>query len=491
MKNILKISAAACCVLLGSCIKDATPTDIAIEDQVTLETMVGGIPAALVKAGSAGYAKDGQAWDFALPAIHLATESMTGDIAITGNIGYDWFQQWGTNDALGSDYAVCALTWNNYYTWIMMANNVISLIDETNVATLGATERSYLGFAYTYRAMFYLDLVRLYEFKENTITRADELLGLGVPIVLPETTEAQAKNNPRATVDNVYDTVIFPDLEKAEKLLENYTASDKYTISLALVYGLKARAYLERGTAKNDARAYQSAAEYARKAITASGRTPLTQEEWEDPTNGFNNAESNNAWIWGLALPSESVANLFCFTAHMSCENDWSAYNAGRAINRNLYNSIDIRDFRRHSWLDPDRRSYAYKSCRPDSKEYFAEKLADYVAMDIKAGRENYSAVTGTLRPGLAAVEECARMLMDGDTDFEFRTTVVRGLHSAEDFADIAAWLPGNEKYFLQAFKDSGDVISGGCAAFTREEMESFRAILLPAIPKAEIRGMD
>lgn len=67
----------------------------------------------------------------------------------------------------------------------------------------------------------------------------------------------------------------------------------------------------------------------------------------------------------------------------------------------------------------------------------------------------------------------------------------MRGLHSAEDFADIAAWLPGNEKYFLQAFKDSGDVISGGCAAFTREEMESFRAILLPAIPKAEIRGMD
>lgn len=114
-----------------------------------------------------------------------------------------------------------------------------------------------------------------------------------------------------------------------------------------------------------------------------------------------------------------------------------------------------------------------------------SEKLADYVAMDIKAGRENYSAVTGTLRPGLAAVEECARMLMNGDTDFEFRTTVVRGLHSAEDFADIAAWLPGNEKYFLQAFKDSGDVISGGCAAFTREEMESFRAILLPAIPNA------
>ena len=391
MKNILKISAAAFSILLGSCIKDVTPTEIATEDQVTLETLVGGIPAALVKPGSTGY---NLAWDFALPAIHLATESMTGDIAITGNIGYDWFQQWGANDALGPEYAVGALPWNNYYTWIMMANNVISLIDETDIATLGAKERSYLGFAYAYRAMFYLDLVRLYEFKENTVTRADDLLGLGVPIVLPETTEAQAKNNPRATVDEIYDSVIFPDLEKAGKLLENFTAPDKYTISLALVYGLKARAYLERGTDKNDAAAYRSAAEYARKAITASGRTPLTQEEWEDPANGFNNAESNNAWIWGLALPSESVANLMCFTVHMSCENDWAPYHAGRAINRNLYNSIYLRDFRRHSWLDPDRKdpekeSYDYKSCRKEGKEYFNE-LPDYANIKFRPAQGAY-----------------------------------------------------------------------------------------------------
>ena len=117
--------------------------------------------------------------------------------------------------------------------------------------------------------------------------------------------------------------------------------------------------------------------------------------------------------------------------------------------------------------------------------------LADYVAMDIKAGRANYCAATGTLRPGLDAVEECALLLMNGSTDFEFRTTVVRGLHSEEDFRDIAAWLAGDEKYFLQCFKDSGDIISGGCDAFTREETEAFRQIVLPAIPNTEIRGMD
>lgn len=401
MNNVFKIAAAAVSVvfLLEGCIKEATPTDVATEDQVSLETTVRGIPAALVQAGSTGYANQGAAWDFALPAIHLATESMTGDLVVTGNIGYDWFSQWGTNDALGADYAVGALTWDNYYTWIMMANSVISQIDASDLSSLESDEKTYLGFAYAYRAMFYFDLVRLYEFKKNTVTQADDVLGLGVPIVLPETTEAQAKNNPRAKVDDIYDTVIFPDLDMAEELLATYAAPDKYTISLAFVYGMKARAYLERGTAFNDAgntaesvSAYKSAAEYARKAITASGCTPLTQDQWEDPINGFNNAGSNNAWIWGLALPSESVTNLFCFTAHMSCENDWAPYHAGRGISRNLYNSINLKDFRRHSWLDPDRGSYDYKSCRDDADEYFAESLADYANIKFRPAQGAYEA---------------------------------------------------------------------------------------------------
>lgn len=401
MNNVFKTAAAAVSVvfLLEGCIKEATPTDVATEDQVSLETTVRGIPAALVQAGSTGYANQGAAWDFALPAIHLATESMTGDLVVTGNIGYDWFSQWGTNDALGADYAVGALTWDNYYTWIMMANSVISQIDASDLSSLESDEKTYLGFAYAYRAMFYFDLVRLYEFKKNTVTQADDVLGLGVPIVLPETTEAQAKNNPRAKVDDIYDTVIFPDLDMAEELLATYAAPDKYTISLAFVYGMKARAYLERGTAFNDAgntaesvSAYKSAAEYARKAITASGCTPLTQDQWEDPINGFNNAGSNNAWIWGLALPSESVTNLFCFTAHMSCENDWAPYHAGRGISRNLYNSINLKDFRRHSWLDPDRGSYDYKSCRDDADKYFAESLADYANIKFRPAQGAYEA---------------------------------------------------------------------------------------------------
>ena len=395
-------------VLSPGCVKESTPTSVATEDQVTLETLVRGIPAALVQVGSAGYASENQAWDFGLPAIHIATESMTGDMVPTGNIGYDWFGQWGTNTALGPDYAVGALTWDTYYTWIMSANNVIRTISDMDVTELTATERVYLGFAYAYRAMFYFDLVRLYEFKENNYTSAPNLLGLGVPIVLPETVEAQAKNNPRARVDDIYDQVIFPDLEMAEKLLSAYNAPDKYTISLAFVYGMKARAYLERGTAKEDVAAYAKAAEFARMAITSSGCTPLTQAQWEDPTNGFNSATSNDAWIWGLAIPSESVANLLNFTGHMSNENSWSAYgyDVGRAINRNLYNSIDTRDFRKHSWLDPDRSFYAYKSCRNDGDTYFAQNLADYANIKFRPAQGNYT----DYKTGGAADHCCMRV---------------------------------------------------------------------------------
>ena len=124
-------------------------------------------------------------------------------------------------------------------------------------------------------------------------------------------------------------------------------------------------------------------------------------------------------------------------------------------------------------------------------REILAEGLADYVAMDVKAGRDNYPSVTGTIRPGLPAVEESAALLMEGRVDFEFRTTVVRELHTMEDFDDIAAWLAGGEKYFLQAFKDSGDLLTPGHSACTKEEMEAFRARLLPAIPRTALRGID
>ena len=218
MKNILKISIAALAsaALLSGCIKETFPTDRATSDQLAgsstaLEAMVKGIPTALIQPRSLS-AYDKMHWNFALPAIHLATDSAAGEIVITGDTGYDWFSQWGANNSLGDNYAVGDLPWKNYYTWIKAANDIISTIDPEALTT---ATKHVLGFAYAYRASFYLDLVRIYEFKENKYTSGDGVVGLAVPIVTETTTEAEAKANPRATAAEVYEKVIFPDLEKA------------------------------------------------------------------------------------------------------------------------------------------------------------------------------------------------------------------------------------------------------------------------------------
>ena len=394
MKNILKISIAALAsaALLSGCIKETFPTDRATSDQIAgspsaLEAMVKGIPTALIQVKSlTDYGN--MHWNFSLPAIHLATDSAAGDMAITGDTGYDWFSQWGANDALAENYAANLLTWNNYFTWIKSTNDIISTIDPEALTT---TTKHILGFAYAYRASFYLDLVRLYEFKENKYTSADGVLGLAVPIVTETTTEAEAKANPRASAADVYEKVIFPDLEKAATYLSDYSATDPYTPSLAMVYGLQARAYLERGTADNNPDAYKKAAEYARKAITTSGCTPLTQAQWEDPTTGFNSATANKSWIWGLPITSDNVSNLLNFQAHIGNEESWGyGHQVGRAIDKALYNKIDNKDFRKHSWLDPDRNFYAYKSCRPNGSAYFAT-LKDYVNIKFRPAQGNYT----------------------------------------------------------------------------------------------------
>ena len=129
---------------------------------------------------------------------------------------------------------------------------------------------------------------------------------------------------------------------------------------------------------------------------------------------------------------------------------------------------------------------------RPDVlKSVLEHRLADYVAMDIKSSRERYPAVSGIQERDVALIEESAETLMKGETPFEFRTTVVRELHSKEDFEAIGKWLSGAPRFFLQGFRDSGDLIGGGYSAYSKEEMEELLLILRKNVPSAELRGVD
>ncbi|WP_367566325.1 anaerobic ribonucleoside-triphosphate reductase activating protein [Lacrimispora sp.] len=117
--------------------------------------------------------------------------------------------------------------------------------------------------------------------------------------------------------------------------------------------------------------------------------------------------------------------------------------------------------------------------------------LLDYVAMDIKAGRDNYSKAAGKEGLEIESIEESASFLMSGGVPYEFRTTAVKGIHDLGDFSDIGRWLAGSSPYYLQNFEDSGQVLCPGFRSFSREELEEFLDVLRPFLPNAVLRGMD
>ncbi len=127
---------------------------------------------------------------------------------------------------------------------------------------------------------------------------------------------------------------------------------------------------------------------------------------------------------------------------------------------------------------------------RPEVLKDFVNKgLLDYVAMDIKNSPTRYSVTTG-VDTDMKKIRESVEFLMSGKVEYEFRTTVVRELHSAQDIQDIGVWIKGATRYYLQSFVDSGNVISEGYSAWDKEEMHRFLAIIKGYVPAAELRGI-
>ena len=337
-------------------------------------SMIKAIPASMTTSGTVGYANSyGDHTDFGIPGIHLRLEHMLEDMAtMAENPFYNRFYAYDMNEAQGYQYTYCAYFWDAYYTWIRLANDVILSVKPVVEAEEGSEDEEavsladILGQAYVYRAMCYLDLARLYEPKVNGYTDVtDAIIGLTVPIVDENTTIEQTKNNPRVSREKMY-RFIIADLENALELLDESERTFSRPTRYA-VYGLLARTYLELGYAEDPAfprdEMFAMASEYARLVIDEGGYSPLTQSQWEDPVNGFNNAASNNAWIWGFSLVAENLNNLLTFVSHISSEASWGyARYAQFGVSAKLYDQIPDTDFRKHSWLDPKKEEYyAYR----------------------------------------------------------------------------------------------------------------------------------
>lgn len=123
-------------------------------------------------------------------------------------------------------------------------------------------------------------------------------------------------------------------------------------------------------------------------------------------------------------------------------------------------------------------------------KKLCEEKLIDYVAMDIKNSIAEYPKTIGIENYDTQYIEESAEFLMSDIVPYEFRTTVVRELHSSQDFEQIADWLKNASRYYLQTFQDSENVIQPGLSGCSKTEMEVFSKILKKTMQSVELRGV-
>ena len=119
------------------------------------------------------------------------------------------------------------------------------------------------------------------------------------------------------------------------------------------------------------------------------------------------------------------------------------------------------------------------------------QKLVDYVAMDIKHTKENYSLATGLDNPPMSAILESKEILEKGTVPHEFRTTLVKGIHTEADILTMTKWISPNSPYFLQNYKYTEGVLApAGLAPFSDEEMKGFLSLVKPLHPNAKLRGI-
>lgn len=117
--------------------------------------------------------------------------------------------------------------------------------------------------------------------------------------------------------------------------------------------------------------------------------------------------------------------------------------------------------------------------------------LVDKVAMDVKSGPMGYGKAAGVENPDMSAITQTRDFLLSQKVDYEFRTTVVKGIHTREDLMEAAQWIRGAKAYYLQSFVDSGAVLEPGrFAPFEKEEMVSFADSIRHLVPCVKLRGI-
>lgn len=281
--------------------------------------------------------------DFGYPSF-VARLEHAGDNVVSTVHGYNWFQ--GELRHAGFQHKTSIVSnwaWIATYKNIKLANDILAPYAGQ---AIDASVASVVGQARAMRAWDYFLLAQLFAktYKGNEAS-------LCVPIITETTPASQLSNNPRRTVQEVYDFII-KDLDEAVKLLAGFKPQTKSGISEAVAYGIRARVHL----VMNE---WAKAAQDAQKAIDlfkAQGGRPYTRDEAGVP--GFHDVEANPNAMWGIIIGAEDnvtksgIANWTSMFTSLCVGNTAYTTTVGtyKRINTRLFDLIPTTDIRRDWW---------------------------------------------------------------------------------------------------------------------------------------------
>ncbi len=320
----------------GAILTEDQVKDVVAKDASKLAAEINGLYSIMKAEGAGGGSQE----DFGYPGIAVKLEHNGQDVV--GDVtGYNWFS--GDQDYTNRNYTYRSprVVWNIFYKQIMMANSVINKVPADSEELIA---KSYMGQALAVRAFDYFNLVQLYQFTYKGHETAP-----AVPLVLDDTPLEQINNNPRASVQAVYDQ-IMSDLNRAVELLDGATRADKSYIDQAVAYGLRARVNL---VMQN----WAAAASDAEMALQISGEQPFSRERVSEPT--FENVNVPGV-LWGIPITPEDdvvqtgIANFtsmftsfpFGYGGYTTIVGTW------KKVSVLLYDQIANSDVRKGWWLD-------------------------------------------------------------------------------------------------------------------------------------------
>lgn len=119
-----------------------------------------------------------------------------------------------------------------------------------------------------------------------------------------------------------------------------------------------------------------------------------------------------------------------------------------------------------------------------------SSNLVDYLAMDLKSSREQHEKITGSTA-GFDDIISTLNLMMNTEIEYEFRTTVVPGMHDEQEIEKIAELIENADTYYIQNFRNNVTYNPElqETTPFPESKLEEFKNIAGKYVRNVEVRN--